>query len=1086
MRCVSRLFSHSSMASQHSREDSLLAPPRTDEDQLSGSPLISQLYNEAAEFEKVLVHSGCIDSRSEVVDGANGFDDLVARDLTDSERAIADHAAKMSATQTSWITEHDLDHNVLYDELDEKQSVGTPTISDTATAFSRKYPSLKRSTSQESETSLGPQEIVDILVEEFGSLTAPGEEEKLILETDGCLIHDVAIVGVIHLTTHRLAFHASLLATRPDLSRSQEVIKSGPAVLHRKGWRAKRRVWMELTHDMMCTYGSSSDEGRIRPLCTVLLSSIVEIPPIDPKHPRDLKTTLTPPEDNVGDYCEFDTEESAQEWRRELTGALFMYRHRRRETYAGSTPESAAGVRLSCPLVRVADFQDETDILPGFPNILIIGVRLSSLDTCVEDGANVSERQVFQIGPVRPAPKWSHFGQFVADAKKRLQSAPSATLEYPMFVDFGPLSFFETLPADPAKSAQTELESAKRKEMSIRSALGFGPDSKLWVARARIYRTVTTSGYFVLSAHHIGFWSKNLTQRDIRYRLPLSRIKSAEAYHLNWLNVDALVLGIEGQPDMRFVFKELAQRDEAIERINERLDIIRGTSHLSSGSNTPSSGSGRSSPPLEFDDLSISSPTSTTGRTATDILAPLSRSLAAATAAAAELPPVIQRKIPKVINLPTELLIPRAQLHFVCLTIGSRGDVQPYIALGLGLKKEGHRVTIVTHQEYHDWIVGFGIEHRQAGGDPGALMKLSVENKMFSPDFFKESLSNFRPWLDQLLTDAWVACKDADVLLESPSAMAGVHIAEALNIPYFRTFTMPWTKTTEFPHGLLSPPVESPTFNSASNVMWAATSGQINKWRRQSLGIGNTDMGHLAQSKITFIYNFSQAVVPKPLDWPDSTIISGYWFLDNPDLNWTPPQTLLDWMAKARKDGKPIVYIGFGSITVPHPNRVTARIVEAVLQSDVRAIISKGWSARMSKGNDKDPEVEMPPECYQLDKVPHDWLFPQIDAAMHHGGAGTTGASLRAGIPTLIKPWFGDQFFWASRVQRLGAGLKVPSLRVSDVAEALTKATSNATMRERAAMVGEKIRAEDGVHTAIYAINTYLHRAAQDRASLVK
>jgi sterol 3beta-glucosyltransferase len=145
-------------------------------------------------------------------------------------------------------------------------------------------------------------------------------------------------------------------------------------------------------------------------------------------------------------------------------------------------------------------------------------------------------------------------------------------------------------------------------------------------------------------------------------------------------------------------------------------------------------------------------------------------------------------------------------------------------------------------------------------------------------------------------------------------------------------------------------------------------------------------------------------------------------------------------MDQAREDGKPIVYIGFGSITVPHPDRVTARIVDAVVRSGclsssfqsaqrltsasnpggVRAIISKGWSSRMSKPNEKAAEIEIPPQCYMLDKVPHDWLFPQIDAALHHGGAGTTGASLRAGIPTLIKPWFGDQFFWASRVQKLG------------------------------------------------------------------
>ncbi|KAG6866279.1 hypothetical protein C0991_006375 [Blastosporella zonata] len=138
------------------------------------------------------------------------------------------------------------------------------------------------------------------------------------------------------------------------------------------------------------------------------------------------------------------------------------------------------------------------------------------------------------------------------------------------------------------------------------------------------------------------------------------------------------------------------------------------------------------------------------------------------------------------------------------------------------------------------------------------------------------------------------------------------------------------------------------------------------------------------------------------------------WFLDNPDLSWSPPSTLLEFMDRARLDNKPLVYIGFGSITVPNPSRVTERIIKAVVQSDVRAIIAKGWSSRMSKVNEED-RIKAPPECYILDRVPHDWLFPKVDAALHHGGAGTTGASLRAGIPTLIKPWFGDQFFWGAR-----------------------------------------------------------------------
>jgi sterol 3beta-glucosyltransferase len=146
--------------------------------------------------------------------------------------------------------------------------------------------------------------------------------------------------------------------------------------------------------------------------------------------------------------------------------------------------------------------------------------------------------------------------------------------------------------------------------------------------------------------------------------------------------------------------------------------------------------------------------------------------------------------MPFVANKPLQSVSRLTPRHFVCLTIGSRGDVQPYIALALRLKQDQHRVTIVTHDEFKHWIESYGIEHRQAGGDPTALMKLSAEHKMFSPGFFKESLGSFRQWLDDLLVDSWYACEDADVLIESPSTMSGIHIAEALKIPYFRAFTV--------------------------------------------------------------------------------------------------------------------------------------------------------------------------------------------------------------------------------------------------------------------------------------------------------
>jgi sterol 3beta-glucosyltransferase len=149
----------------------------------------------------------------------------------------------------------------------------------------------------------------------------------------------------------------------------------------------------------------------------------------------------------------------------------------------------------------------------------------------------------------------------------------------------------------------------------------------------------------------------------------------------------------------------------------------------------------------------------------------------------------------------------------------------------------------------------------------------------------------------------------------------------------------------------------------------------------------------------------------------------------------------------------------------------------------VRAIIAKGWSARDSKDAD---DVAFPPSCYSVDKVPHGWLFPKIDAAMHHGGAGTTGASLRAGLPTLIKPWFGDQYFWALRVAKLGAGTRVSSLRADDIADALRKATTSTVMIEKAARIGERIRGESGVDVAVQTINFNLVRAAKNRSKLKK
>ena len=406
---------------------------------------------------------------------------------------------------------------------------------------------------------------------------------------------------------------------------------------------------------------------------------------------------------------------------------------------------------------------------------------------------------------------------------------------------------------------------------------------------------------------------------------------------------------------------------------------------------------------------------------------------------------------------------PTESLRITCLTIGSRGDVQPYIALCKGLLAEGHRPKIATHAEFEPWVRKHGIEFAPVEGDPAELMRICVENGMFTYSFLKEASAKFRGWIDELLSSAWKACQDTDLLIESPSAMAGIHIAEALGVPYFRAFTMPWTRTRAYPHAFTVPERKmGGYYNYMSYVMfdhvfWTAIAGQVNRWRKKELSLRSTNLDKLHPNKVPFLYNFSPSVVVPPLDYSDWIRVTGYWFLDEAS-DWTPPKDLTDFIHQARVDNKKIVYIGFGSIVVSDPAALTRTVVESVLKADVRCILSKGWSDRLGNHDATVPEVSLPPEILQIKSAPHDWLFKQIDAATHHGGAGTTGASLRAGLPTIVKPFFGDQFFFGTRIEDMGVGVCMKKLNVSVFSRALWEVTHSERMIVKAKVLGEQIR----------------------------
>ncbi|GAB1517484.1 Sterol 3-beta-glucosyltransferase [Rhizoctonia solani] len=534
--------------------------------------------------------------------------------------------------------------------------------------------------------------------------------------------------------------------------------------------------------------------------------------------------------------------------------------------------------------------------------------------------------------------------------------------------------------AEDGKLADAGLEEKFRSTFALddkEALLGCIPGS--------LFRVLPVYGRLYVSTNYFCFRSSQPLTRT-RMMIPIRDILSTEKQKPFRFGQHGLVVVIKGHEELFFEFGSSERRDTC----RSLLEMQKET--------------------LEKQALSPISPTPTQGKRDALILEELEPSMLISDDDPRPAPEVLASDAPVMFASTSSTLLtfkPEKPMHFTCLTIGSRGDVQPYIALCKGLQADGHKVRIATHKEFQSWIEGHGIEFALVGGDPAELMRICVENGMFTVSFLREGVQKFRGWIDDLLETSWLACQGTDVLIESPSAMAGIHIAEALKIPYFRAFTMPWTRTRAYPHAFAVP--------------------------------------------------------------------ERYWFLDDPEdssaKKWTPPPDLVKFMDNARRGGKKIVYIGFGSIVVSDPDAMTQCVVEAIKLSGVHAILSKGWSDRLStkKSNTETPPT-YPPQIYPISSVPHDWLFERIDAACHHGGAGTTGASLRAGIPTIIKPFFGDQFFWSDRVEALGIGSSVRKLTVENLTAALRAATTDVKQIERAKLVGQSIRAENGVRTAIEAI----------------
>lgn len=417
-------------------------------------------------------------------------------------------------------------------------------------------------------------------------------------------------------------------------------------------------------------------------------------------------------------------------------------------------------------------------------------------------------------------------------------------------------------------------------------------------------------------------------------------------------------------------------------------------------------------------------------------------------------------------------------MRIVIVTLGTRGDVQPYIALGEGLKRAGHRVRLATHANFRDFVTSSGLDFSPIVIDPRDIL-VAHEGPQWLTTTGNSLRSLHRivraaaPFVRQVCIDCLSACKEADTIMCSvPGCLVGYHIAEKLRVPFYPAFLQNVTRTRAFP-SMLAPilPLGDSynwlSYSLCDHLLWQTVRPYVNAVRRAVLDLppmpAEFPLERLWKQHHPHLYGFSSEVVPKPREWGDWVHVTGYWFLDRPE-DWQPPADLVDFL----DSGPAPVSVGFGSVQIQNPEETTALVLKALARTRQRGILLTGWGGLS--------QSDLPDSVFKLESIPHDWLFPRMAAVVHHGGAGTTAAALRAGVPSVVIPRFTDQPFWGFRVAQLGVGPRpIPrsQLSVERLADAIQVAVDDKAIKARAAALGRRLQAEDGVAQAVEAFQRH-------------
>jgi UDP:flavonoid glycosyltransferase YjiC (YdhE family) len=419
-------------------------------------------------------------------------------------------------------------------------------------------------------------------------------------------------------------------------------------------------------------------------------------------------------------------------------------------------------------------------------------------------------------------------------------------------------------------------------------------------------------------------------------------------------------------------------------------------------------------------------------------------------------------------------------MKLTVIAIGSRGDVQPIVALGRGLFDAGYAVRIVTLLNFEAMVSEQGLEFFPVEGDAQALT-----NEMMLAGMKGKGLNLFSMYRGIMRTFGAItqsyqdslsskALHDSDVILSQlPGGFYGFDLAEHLQVPYIALSVIPQETTGAYPLPLLPMQISFGrlynrlTYTLGQQLAWHPFRKSINRFR-EGFGLPHTsflcgNMRRMKRERIPIVQGFSEHVIPREPEWGDHIHIAGYWTLD--ESGWQPSDALLRFL----KAGDPPVFIGFGSMPVPDPQQTTALIIDALQRTGMRGILHAGW-ANLGQGT-------LPDNVFLLDYAPYMWLFPYMVAVVHHGGSGTTGLALRSGVPSIVIPFTADQPFWGKRTHKLGAGpapIPFSKLTVENLTRAIHRMNDDVEMRRRASDLKDLMAEDNGIQRAVEIIQRYL------------